>query len=91
LIYGGPANRWFRVEGEGGWRELIGGSIGATTAHFEGGQPFTLAAEQAKSGWYGRLRAVGGGSMFELSGEVGAEQRNGETGLSMRGTVRVGF
>lgn len=91
LIYGGPANRWFRVEAEGGWRELIGGSIGSTTAHFEGGKPFTLAAEQAESGWYARLRATGGGSMFELGGEVGAEQRNGETGLSMRGTVRFGF
>jgi hypothetical protein len=91
LIYGGPANRWFRVEAEGGWRETLGGSIGSTTARFRGGASFTLAADQAESGWYARMRAVGGGSMFELGGEVGAEQRNGETGLSMRGTVRVGF
>ncbi|HEY6815173.1 MAG TPA: autotransporter domain-containing protein, partial [Croceibacterium sp.] len=91
LIYGGPANRWFRVEAEGGWRETLGGSIGSTTARFDGGAPFTLAADQAESGWYAQMRAVGGGSMFELGGEVGAEQRNGETGLSMRGTVRIGF
>lgn len=91
LIYGGPANRWFRVEAEGGWRETLGGAIGATTARFEGGSPFTLAPDELESGWYARMRAVGGGSMFELGGEVGAEQRNGETGLSMRGTVRIGF
>ncbi len=29
--------RWFRVETEGGWREIVGGSLGSTTAHFEGG------------------------------------------------------
>jgi outer membrane autotransporter protein len=90
-LRGGPANRWFRVEAEGGWREVVGGSIGATTARFDGGTPFTLEADQADSGWFARLRAVGGGSIFELGGEVGAEQRNGNTGLSMRGTVRIGF
>jgi hypothetical protein len=90
-LRGGPANRWFRVEAEGGWREVLGGTIGATTARFEGGTAFTLAADQVESGWYSRLRAVGGGPMFELAGEVGAERRNGDTGLSMRGTVRMGF
>lgn len=91
LIYGGPANRWFRVEAEGGWREILGGSIGSTTARFEGGSAFTLAADEAESGWYAHVRAVGGSSIFEIGGEVGAEQRNGNTGLSMRGTVRIGF
>jgi hypothetical protein len=91
LLRRAPVNRWFRVQAEGGWREIIGGSIGATTARFAGGTPFTLAPDQTESGWYGQLRAVGGGSMFELGGEVGAEQRNGETALSMRGTLRIGF
>jgi hypothetical protein len=91
LLRPGPVNRWFRVQAEGGWREIIGGSIGATTARFEGGTPFTLAADEVESGWYAQLRAAGGGSMFELGGEIGAEQRNGETALSMRGTVRIGF
>lgn len=82
---------WFRVETEGGWREIVGGSIGSTTAHFEGGTPFTLDPEQTESGWYARARAMGGSSMFEIGGEAGAEDRNGRTALSLRGTMRVGF
>ncbi|HSG55708.1 MAG TPA: autotransporter outer membrane beta-barrel domain-containing protein [Paracoccaceae bacterium] len=88
----GPGDStWFRIEGEGGWRELVGGSLGATVAKFEGGTSFTLTPEQRDSGWYARLRAVGGGEMFELGGELGAEQREGDTALSLRGTLRMGF
>jgi uncharacterized protein with beta-barrel porin domain len=88
----GPGDRnWFRIEGEGGWRELAGGSLGATVAKFEGGTSFTLTPEERDSGWYARLRAVGGGEMFELGGELGAEQREGDTALSLRGTLRMGF
>ncbi len=82
---------WFRLEAEGGWREILAGSLGATTARFEDGTPFTLDPEQTESGWYGRLRAVGGGSLFEVGGEVGAEDRHGRTALSLRGTMRMGF
>jgi len=82
---------WFRLETEGGWREIVGGSLGATTAHFGGGTPFTLDPEQTASGWYARLRAVGGGSLFEIGGEVGAEDRHDRTALSLRGTMRMGF
>ena len=95
---GGPLLRpssagrnWFRVEAEGGWREIVGGSLGSTTARFEDGTPFTLDPEQTESGWYARLRASGGGSMFELGGELGAEDRHDRTALSLRGTMRVGF
>jgi len=91
LLRPGPLNRWFRMQAEGGWREVIGGSIGATTARFEGGTAFTLDPEQPEGGWYAQLRAAGGGSIFELGGEIGAERRNGNTALSMRGIVRVGF
>lgn len=83
---------WFRVEGEGGWREIVGGALGATVAHFDGGANFTLTPEQRDSGWYARLRAVGGSEMFELGGELGAESRHaGNTALSLRGTLRMGF
>lgn len=91
LLRPGQADRWFRVEAEGGWREIVGGSLGATTAHFEDGTPFTLDPEQTDDGWYARLRAAGGGSLFEVGGEVGAEQRHDQTALSLRGTVRMGF
>lgn len=82
---------WFRLEAEGGWREIVGGSLGSTTAHFEDGTPFTLGPEQTDSGWYARLRAAGGGSLFEVGGEVGAEDRHDRTGFSLRGTMRIGF
>lgn len=83
---------WFRVEGEGGWREIVGGALGATTAHFDGGANFTLTPEQRDSGWYARLRAVGGSEMFELGGELGAESRHsGNTAMTLRGTLRMGF
>ncbi|BBC72058.1 transporter [Altererythrobacter sp. B11] len=84
-------SNWFRVEGEGGWREIVGGSLGATTAHFAGGEDFTLDPEQPDSGWYGRLRAVGGSRVFEMSGEAGAEKQYDGTALSLRGTLRMAF
>jgi hypothetical protein len=82
---------WFRLEAEGGWREIVGGSLGSTTAHFDGGEEFTLDPEQTQSGWYARLRAVGGGSAFEIGGEVGAEDRRDRTAMTVRATMRMGF
>ncbi|MBO9519258.1 MAG: autotransporter domain-containing protein [Porphyrobacter sp.] len=84
-------NRWFRVEAEGGWRELAGGTLGATTARFEGGTPFTLQAEQFDSGWFARAKMMGGTDTFEMNGEVGVEDHNGNTALSLLGTLRLGF
>jgi hypothetical protein len=82
---------WFRIETEGGWREIVGGALGATTAHFANGTPFTLEPDQEKSGWYARLRAMGGTDAFTMSGEAGAERRLGGAALSVRGTLRFGF
>jgi len=82
---------WFRVEGEGGWREIVGGSLGLTTAHFEDGEDFTLDPGEIDSGWYARLRAMGGSSSFELGGELGAEDRQGEVAYSLRGSLRMAF
>jgi hypothetical protein len=87
-----PGDRnWFRLEGEGGWREIVGGSLGATTARFDGGTAFTITPEVRDSGWYARLRAAGGAELFELGGELGAEQRNGDTAMTLRGTLRMAF
>lgn len=82
---------WFRIETEGGWREILGGGLGDTTAHFEGGDPFTLQAEQSVNGWYARLRALGGDEAFTISGEAGAEERHNDVGFTLRGTIRMGF
>ncbi|MXO61179.1 autotransporter domain-containing protein [Altererythrobacter salegens] len=80
---------WFRIETEGGWRELVGGTLGSTTAKFTGGTPFTLDPEQRDSGWYARLRARGGTSEFELNGEMGVEDNSGNTAFTLRGTLRM--
>lgn len=83
---------WFRVECEGGWRELAGGSLGATTARFgEDGERFTLSPEQMESGWFAGLRALGGGSTFELAGELRLEDRHDANAVALRGTLKVGF
>jgi hypothetical protein len=82
---------WFRVELEGGRRELVGGSLGSTTARFAGGTAFTLDPEQRTSGWVGKLRATGGGAGFQIGGEAGAEQQQGRAALSLRASLVVGL
>lgn len=82
---------WFRMETEGGWRQIVSGGIGSTTAHFEDGDDFTLTADEAKSGWFARLRAIGGSSGFTMGGEVSAEDRHGRVDLALRGTVSIGW
>lgn len=82
---------WFRIEAEGGWREILGGELGATIAQFDGGTAFTLTPDQATSGWYAKLRAQGGAEGFQMGGELGAEDRHGSTALTLRGTLRMGF
>jgi hypothetical protein len=82
---------WFRIEVEGGRRQLVGGSLGATTARFDSGQSFTLTPEDRTSGWVGKLRAVGGNSGFRLGGELNAEQQQGRAALSLRATLQIGL
>ncbi|WP_404480748.1 autotransporter domain-containing protein [Novosphingobium sp. BL-52-GroH] len=82
---------WFRVETEGGWREILSGGLGATTAHFDGGQDFTVTGDDATSGWFARLRAIGGSSGFTMGGEVSAEDRHGRVDLAMRASVSIGW
>jgi hypothetical protein len=83
---------WFRVEGEGGWREIAGGTLGSTTARFgETGERFTLTPEQMESGWYAGLRALGGGATFKLAGELRLEDRHDANAVALRGTLKMGF
>ena len=86
-----PTSSFFRVELEGGRREILGGTLGATTAHFEGGDDFVLVPDQRSSGWLGRLRLLGGSESFRLGAEVGAEERDGDAALSARVSLRTGF
>lgn len=93
LLFGGQNQDagWFRIEAEAGRRERVGGSLGATTARFNGGTAFTLDPEQRTSGWLGKLRAVGGGNGFQIGGEAGAEQQQGRAALSLRASLVVGL
>ena len=89
LNFGGKAedSGWFRTEIEGGRRQVIGGTLGATTASFAGGQTFTLTPEDRTNGWVGRIRAVGGSGDFKLASEVSAEQQQGHAALAARVTI----
>ena len=83
---------WFRVELEGGRREIVGGELGTTTARFGTGPAFTLEPDERESGWTGRVRAVGGNGYFRFGGDFGAEQRESSRwALSLRASLQVGL
>lgn len=81
----------FRIELEGGRRELLGGSLGKTVASFKGGASFTLLPEERDTGWLGKLRLVGGGEGFRASGEASVEEQNGRAAVGVRATLSVGL
>ncbi|MCJ8157608.1 autotransporter domain-containing protein [Sphingomonas sp. LaA6.9] len=86
-----PDSGWFRAEIEGGRRQLIGGSLGSTTAHFAGGQDFVLLPEERESGWIGALRLVGGNAGFRLGGEFNAEEQQGRAAIAFRASLQIGL
>lgn len=93
LTFGGE-NRmggWGRVEAEGGRREILSGSLGATTARFTNGEDFTLIADERTDGWVFGLRALGGNDVFTLGGEVNAEEQQGRYAVAGRLSLRMGF
>ena len=86
-----PDEGYFRLELEAGRRQIVGGSLGDTSARFEDGDTFTLEPEQRQSGWLGRLRAIGGNAGFQIAGELGAEEREDKVGLSARASLVLGM
>lgn len=88
---GARDENWLRIETEGGWREILSGGLGATTARFEGGEAFTLDGEKATSGWFARLRTFGGSGGFVLGGELSAEDRHEHVNLALRGSIKVAW
>jgi hypothetical protein len=86
-----PDEGYFRFELEGGRRQIVGGSLGKTSARFEDGETFTLTPEDRESGWVGRIRGIGGNSTFRIAGEVGAEEREHKVGLSARASLVLGL
>lgn len=82
---------WTRFEIEGGRREIVSGTLGATTASFKGGTPFTLIPDDRTSGWVGRVRGIAGNSAFQVGGEMSAEERQSRVGWAFRASLRVGL
>ncbi|WP_033073292.1 autotransporter outer membrane beta-barrel domain-containing protein [Sphingopyxis sp. MWB1] len=82
---------WTRFELEGGRRQIVSGMLGATTASFKDGDPFTLTPDDRTSGWVGRLRGLAGNSAFQVGGELSAEEQQGHMAWSFRASLRVGL
>jgi hypothetical protein len=83
-----PDATTFRFELEGGRRQILSSNLDATTAHFAGGNDFTLLPEDRKSGWTGGANASLGSSSFRFIASGAIETRSdGQRVLS----GRVGF
>lgn len=89
--FGDRDTGWLRAEIEGGRRQMLSGSLGATTARFAGGQAFTLLPEDRTSGWLGRFRVSGGAKALRLSAEFGREQQQGRAANAFRASAQLGF
>lgn len=82
-----PEAGWLRAEVEGGRRQIVGGSLGDTTASFKNGTPFTLVAEDRTNGWTGKLRLMGGSEAFRAGGEFSAEEQQDHVALAFRASI----
>jgi hypothetical protein len=82
---------YFRMEVEGGRRQILSGALGSTSAHFGGGADFVLVPEERESGWLGRLRGIGGNSAFSVAGELSGEQREDRVAISARASLKIGI
>ena len=78
---------WMRLEAEGGWREILAGELGGTTARFGDGESFTLLPDQSSSGWFARLRGQAGDEFYTVSGEFSVEERNDKIGYGLRASI----
>lgn len=82
---------WTRFEIEAGRRQIVSGTLGAVTASFKDGTPFTLTPADRTSGWVGRLRGIAGNSAFQVGGELSAEEQQSRIGWAFRASLRVGL
>ncbi|MEP2101305.1 MAG: autotransporter domain-containing protein [Parasphingorhabdus sp.] len=87
-----PDGIWFRAEVEGGYRQIIGGELGNTTARFKDGDAFTLSPDTRTDGWLAGFRLVSGSRNLLVAGEVSAEEQlRDHVSIGVRLSLRVGF
>ena len=89
VMGGEPNSNWLRVELQGGRRQVLSGSLGATRASFGDGEVFTLTPEERSSGWRGAFRVTGGGSAMSIAAEIGAEEVQGRAAVNGRIGVNI--
>ncbi|QTD55219.1 autotransporter outer membrane beta-barrel domain-containing protein [Parasphingorhabdus cellanae] len=87
-----PDGVWFRAEVEGGYRQIIGGDIGNTTAKFKDGDAFTLSPDTRTDGWLAGVRLVSGTGNLLIAGEFSAEEQlRDHVSYGARLSLRIGF
>lgn len=73
-----------RAEVEAGERKILRGTIGSTTANFDGGESFTLVPDALTDGPLAKLRLSGGSDLLSVSGELRAEEMQSDLSMGLR-------
>lgn len=79
------------IEWEGGRRNIVGGSLGNTTAHFLNGANFTIVPDKLDSAWISEVRLLSGGLDYTWTLSGGAEQTHGKPNYNLRFSLAVAF
>ncbi len=88
---GDPDATNYRIELEGGRRQLVSNTLGATTSQYAGGTSFTLTPDDLKSGYLGTLRFTVGSALFAFNASGSAETREGYHDYIGRLGIRAAF
>ena len=87
----GDSVKW-RPEMTLGWREIVAGGPASTTAHFAGGQSFTLSPQfTERGGLLARLGLRAGGAFADFSADAGGVFRSGYETYDARAMARFLF
>jgi hypothetical protein len=87
----GEVIRW-RPELTVGWRDVVEGGPGATTARFTGGSAFSIEPNfQDKGGLLARLGVRAGGAFADFSADAGGEFLSGSQSYDARALARFLF
>ncbi|MBO9574667.1 MAG: autotransporter domain-containing protein [Sphingobium sp.] len=76
---------------EAGRRSRLGGTLGATTAHFKGGADFTVTPTAPEDSWLSELRVLSGGLDYTWTIAGGAERVGSRNLYTARVSLGVAF